>query len=784
MAYSPAIVPNQIDRVLSEYMARELRRIGVEINGLAVQISEIDTTISGSATLALTNTFITVTDETATLANSRRLVAGANVSLNYSTSHQVIINVAQPTVPPDLQSLTFITSSDETARAPLSKRIVAGSGIAISISAQVAISATGGGGGGVTIDEVRAALDADAEFREEVIVNYWPGIVTNQQSLSHTVSAAVRVTNGLAFQECLDFCVGNRKRFRFVRGTIEIDLAGGVILRPVGVDNITGEIVAAGTAGSTTINPTGFTWDATLSSEIHQFATNTPILTLIPTSGVSGQFGIDFYGCTLHYGQDEGANTSSNAFVCGPMWLCRIGGLRISNTITNNRSYRGFYVPQTEFWFSNHVYDVKVFRSTQSLMAIQSVGTGNLFNNIYLSGVTTTSTAGSVANPFLYSHPTSGQFHGNVFNQFNIEWCQSNKLIEVQNARGMVFNGVHLEQNRLSGSNGCLVRNIISDITFNGLMVLDNRYESGTVSGVAPAWFTFFQDGSITIQNMGFRLNTSSFMNVNVFMVHQDNGLANTPARIHIENLRMQDTGGAVRRFLKVDSDDMDTDFGELAMIACGEVHIGEPMTHLERAEFSLAASTVFYGAQLKEAFIKAPASLSVTLNIQLSRYMGPPTARGHLIPIERGCRATIRRSSGTSPLPFTISNLEEGSVVTASLTAGTSLRLVFDGARWTTAAQGESAVVRYATAGGTSDHDQVVLVNAAAAQREFSLPALASCLGRRLTIKKVDDSTNVVVVDASGTETIDGANARTLSSQYQFITIIGGATDWHIIGR
>lgn len=781
MAYNPGNVPQQGGQVLAEYLARELRRISVEINGLAVTVAAIDPTISGSLTLALGNTFITYTDETAQLTNSRRLVAGANASLNFSTTGQVIVSCTQPSVPVDISGLSYYTIDDETGDLPNSRQITWGSGLEASISATGArITVPGGGAGGVTIDDVRAALDADNEFREEVIVNYWPGIVGNSASLS--MSSAVRLANGAAFQECIDYCVANRKRFRMVWDTIQIEQAGGLQIRSVARDNTTGEVVAIGSPGSTTVHPTGFTWLAPLTAEIHQYATNTPILQIVPIDNPSAIFGIDFYGCTLHYGQDESLNTGSVALLLGPLWLCRIGGIRVANTTTLNKNYRGIFNPQTEFFFSNHLYDVKVWKSSQSLLELQSTGTGNLFNNIYLSGVTSSVTAGTVASPFKYSHPTSGQFHGNIFNQFNIEWCQSNKLIDVQNARGITFNGVHLEQNRLSGNNACLVNAVISDMTFNGLMALDNRFESGTTTGTAPAWFASFNDSGITVQNMGFRINSSSYMNVNVFMFHQNSGITNTPARIHIDNLRLQDTGSALRKFLRVDSTDMGTAFGELALLAAGEVHIGEPVSRLERAEYSLAASTVVYGAQASDAFIRAPSSLTSTLAVQLSRYMGPVGSRGDLIPVARGTVCTIRRSAGTTVNSMVIENMEEGTRVTASLTAATSVRLLFDGARWSTAARGDSHVVRYASA--LADFDDKLMVNAGSSEQTISLPALSLCLGRQLTIKKVDDSTNIVVVDGNAAETIDGLSARTLSAQYQFITIIGGAADWHIIGR
>lgn len=71
-----------------------------------------------------------------------------------------------------------------------------------------------------------------------------------------------------------------------------------------------------------------------------------------------------------------------------------------------------------------------------------------------------------------------------------------------------------------------------------------------------------------------------------------------------------------------------------------------------------------------------------------------------------------------------------------------------------------------------------------ATASTNVTLPPLTGNFGRKFLVKKIDATASIVVLDGNGAETIDGAATRTLSAQYQFIAVIGGVGDWHIIGR
>ena len=77
---------------------------------------------------------------------------------------------------------------------------------------------------------------------------------------------------------------------------------------------------------------------------------------------------------------------------------------------------------------------------------------------------------------------------------------------------------------------------------------------------------------------------------------------------------------------------------------------------------------------------------------------------------------------------------------------------------------------------------DQFLRVDCSANIVTIVLPAIATMDGREITIKKVDLSNNVCVIDADGSETIDGTIKETLHARYQGITLrADAASEWNI---
>lgn len=103
---------------------------------------------------------------------------------------------------------------------------------------------------------------------------------------------------------------------------------------------------------------------------------------------------------------------------------------------------------------------------------------------------------------------------------------------------------------------------------------------------------------------------------------------------------------------------------------------------------------------------------------------------------------------------------------------------------------QGIERAIRQATdpgkvitySGSVPDNANLLLVSASAAAVTVTLPAAAKSLNRTLHIKKTDSSVNAVTIDANASETIDGALTKSLTAQWQVLSIICDGTAWFVL--
>jgi hypothetical protein len=80
------------------------------------------------------------------------------------------------------------------------------------------------------------------------------------------------------------------------------------------------------------------------------------------------------------------------------------------------------------------------------------------------------------------------------------------------------------------------------------------------------------------------------------------------------------------------------------------------------------------------------------------------------------------------------------------------------------------------------SRSDSFIPVNATSGSVTITLPAAKETKGKRYTVKKVDSSTNSVIVDPTGSDTIDDATTATLNIQYESICIMSDGSEYWII--
>ena len=78
----------------------------------------------------------------------------------------------------------------------------------------------------------------------------------------------------------------------------------------------------------------------------------------------------------------------------------------------------------------------------------------------------------------------------------------------------------------------------------------------------------------------------------------------------------------------------------------------------------------------------------------------------------------------------------------------------------------------------------ETILVNSAGGSIKIDLPASTTSQQAHYTIKKIDASTNPILVDPDGAETIEGATDYTLDEENQVVEIICFGTNWFILSE
>lgn len=78
---------------------------------------------------------------------------------------------------------------------------------------------------------------------------------------------------------------------------------------------------------------------------------------------------------------------------------------------------------------------------------------------------------------------------------------------------------------------------------------------------------------------------------------------------------------------------------------------------------------------------------------------------------------------------------------------------------------------------------DATLIADATSAAFTVTLPAVASCKGKVLTVKKVDAGANAVTVDGNGSEEIEGSATVSLSAQWDSVTVQSTGSAWIILG-
>lgn len=77
----------------------------------------------------------------------------------------------------------------------------------------------------------------------------------------------------------------------------------------------------------------------------------------------------------------------------------------------------------------------------------------------------------------------------------------------------------------------------------------------------------------------------------------------------------------------------------------------------------------------------------------------------------------------------------------------------------------------------------QLLYVSTGASNRTITLPTAKQYTAAYLHVKKADSGAGQVIVQRAGTDTIDGATSRTITTQFGVLTLMGEQGGWYVLG-
>jgi hypothetical protein len=75
--------------------------------------------------------------------------------------------------------------------------------------------------------------------------------------------------------------------------------------------------------------------------------------------------------------------------------------------------------------------------------------------------------------------------------------------------------------------------------------------------------------------------------------------------------------------------------------------------------------------------------------------------------------------------------------------------------------------------------NDETILADGTAGAMPITLPSAAGLAGVTKKIKKIDSTGNVITINTTSSQTIDGVTSKTLTAQWQTITVFSDGLNW-----
>lgn len=487
-------------------------------------------------------------------------------------------------------------------------------------------------------------------LRGTVSANLYPGVTTTTG-----LNQAARQANLTAINAAIAYASTNKKYIDFDPGTYEIEGAGGVTF-PAGQWNI-----ARG-------------HDA----NFKQYSTNTPVMCIGTQTGTTETADQFIDGFRVQYGVAQTGLTGSIAVSIGRLYQSTIDGIKIDGYTDPPYDAIGTV---NGFVFSNIFRKISINGAQRSLFRFKNTGTGNVFENIYMSAHSAGGPMSLTGPAFQFSEAQAQ--YGNVFNQLNIEWVRANQMIRLVSTPTTVINSLHFEGVEMLSNGASDNPNVIflegSSCTINAMTMLDTRIhttQGGTGTSATVGIFGGYLTGGATVNGLCMMWADGSTRVDRPWRIVNPDGLSGWAApNIVVNNFLINGAQGT----FNFDSNMIAANFP--TPMRCERFASRDMVSEVQSVYIETNANMTVY-AQLKDPFIRYPATLTAARTVTLSN-ASKATGTGASIPPRVGSLVTVRRDSGTADAFNLVVNNHNGSTLSTISTANTAARYRFDGTNW-----------------------------------------------------------------------------------------------------
>lgn len=497
-----------------------------------------------------------------------------------------------------------------------------------------------------------SGLGAPAILRGTVSAHLASGVTVGAGQSTATQQATLA-----GLQAAVNYAAQNNKFFEIVPGTYEI----------------------YGVSGLAIPYSPNMDWRGSAKTIISQFATNAPILTIGDGAGTNQAYDIYFDGVSCQYGVDQTGQTAAIGIVIGPLAFGRLKNISFGASVTGHNAYTGVAVVGSGSFFSNRVADMTVDGVQQTLLRVDNLSTGNLWERIHVhQGSHTPVAINGPAVQLKGINYSAG--NGSVFEQMNIEHCLCQNQLDLEGMRGVTFAALHLEDNA-STVYPTIIYMTDSSPQFIGLDILDHKFLAANNIQSPPNVFHGFYADPVSLQ--GFMMQWVDGGQIDTaFYVFSESGTGVDAAAVaNGSSLHFADYGNNnLNSYINLDEQLT----GPVLPITSGSVdrYSRSPFFSIaEGVHLYLTGNFTLYGQLRGQTYINYPASLSANATLALKNTMrsGSP---GASVTRQVGDTVFVRRAAGTAANTLTITN-DAGTTIATITTAATTVTCVYNGTDW-----------------------------------------------------------------------------------------------------